>query len=194
MPKKKHKRQCPCGSKLFFEDCCQTPNPGETPKKVKEVINKIVKDTFIKTGYYLGEACLYSSLLTKELLNEFDIKSYVVAGSSKWHNYPTWFQYLPNDEPMQFHAWLITEYGEIVDLSCDAFENRQDAHTLGGVRLGIKPPSVCWSKEINDRKYIVRNIGAKSFPVDKRVMDVLLKEAKVLIERDRTRANSGDFN
>lgn len=181
MPKRKHKRQCPCGSKVTFEVCCQIPKPGETPREVKEKINKLVKDTFSETGYYLGESCLYSSFLTKEVLKEFGIKSYVVAGSSKWNNYPTWFQYLPNDKVMQFHAWLITEYGEIVDLSCDSFANRQDAHTFGGVKLGIKSPSICWSKEINDREYIVRDIGAKSFPVDKRVMEVLLKEAKSLL-------------
>ncbi|WP_144634160.1 hypothetical protein [Priestia megaterium] len=183
MSKKKHKRLCPCGAKIYFDNCCKNPKEGETPEEVKKLINKVVKETFRKKGYYLGELCLYASFLTKELLIEYGIKSYVVAGSSKWNGYPTFFKYIPHNESPQFHAWLVTEYGEKVDLACDAIEDRFDAYTLSGPKLGIKPPSYCWDKKLKDREYIERNIGAKSFPVDQKVLSGLIMTAKESLNR-----------
>ncbi|HAM79799.1 MAG TPA: hypothetical protein DCO80_03200 [Ornithinibacillus sp.] len=128
-----------------------------------------------------GELCLYSSYLTKYLLEIFEIRSYVVAGSSKWKYYPNFFQFKPEAKMREFHAWLVTEYGEIIDLTCDDFGGRTDSHLISGVRKGIQPPKTCWSKVLTDREYIAHDIGAKVFNIDKKVLDMLKEVATKLL-------------
>lgn len=171
--KKIHKRLCPCGSKKYFDNCCKEPQEGSTPIDIKNLVTYVVKESFAQCGFYRGELCLYASYLTKKLLEVHNIRSYIVAGSSKWSGYPTYFQYKPFAKYQEFHAWVVTEFGETVDLTCDAFGNRRDSNTLAGVKFSITPPKTCWDKELNDREYIGYDLGAKSFPVDRQALKQL---------------------
>ncbi|MEN6388888.1 MAG: hypothetical protein ABFD04_00610 [Syntrophomonas sp.] len=160
MVKKKYQRKCPCGSGLFFKDCCEIPVEGETPEEIKKIIENCIIKTFEYTNSR-AELCIYVANLTKDLLELFDIRSYVVAGSAKWKYYTTWFQWKPHDTPMQYHAWCISQYGETIDLACGAMNERFDGGGLQAKMLNLKPPSNCWCKNPSDREYIVRDLGAK---------------------------------
>jgi hypothetical protein len=161
---KKKERQCPCGSKKLFSHCCKHPKVGNTPEEIKNKVTKIVISTFNDIGENRGETCLYVSTLVKDLLNELGVKSFVVAGISKWKDVSTFYDWKP---PVQFHAWVVTEYGEIVDLACDALNERRD---MLGKRTNA--PTKCWIKELNDREYIAKDLGAKSLPFDKGYTDI----------------------
>ncbi|MFS0783538.1 hypothetical protein [Bacillus sp. 1P06AnD] len=177
---KMKKRLCPCGSKKQFEECCYTPISGETAENLKRDIYDIVKLTF--RGQPRGELCLYVSLVVKYLLSMHDIRSYVVAGSSRWIGYPTFFEYKQQGERREFHAWVVTQYGETVDLACDAIEERSDYDTLTGPKLGISPPIACWDKVLTDRVYTPNDKGVKSFDIDKSGLNVLIDRANKIIE------------
>ncbi|PEV47429.1 MULTISPECIES: hypothetical protein [Bacillus cereus group] len=174
---RKKERKCPCGSRKLFSECCKYPRKGETPENVKKVITKIVISTFDSIGETRGETCLYVSTLVKELLKEFEINSYVVAGSSRWNNVLTFYDWKP---PVEFHAWIVTEYGEIVDLACDALNERRDILD----KSWRNAPSKCWSKELIDRTYIGKELGAKSFPFDHKGFDIIKDEAFRLLKNN----------
>ncbi|HDR7338311.1 TPA: hypothetical protein QCX11_004481 [Bacillus anthracis] len=170
---KKKERMCPCGSRIQFSDCCKYPKDGNTPDEIKNNITKIVISTFNDIGETRGETCLYVSTLVKDLLTESSIKSYVVAGSSKWKGVPIFYDWKP---PIQFHAWVVTQYGEIVDLACDALNERRDM--IG--RIGINTPTRCWKKELDDREYIEKDLGAKSLQFDKGYTRIRDRAFKIL--------------
>lgn len=130
--------------------------------------------TFDYIGENRGETCLYVSTLIKDLLVEFGIKSYVVAGSSKWKNISTFYDWKP---PLQFHAWVITEYGEVIDLACDALTKRKDMQG----RTGITSPKRCWEKELSDREYIGKDFGAKSLQFDRNGYKLIKSQALKLL-------------
>ncbi|HDR8152414.1 hypothetical protein [Bacillus cereus] len=157
---KKKERMCPCGSKIQFSNCCKYPKVGNTPEEIQDKITKIVIATFNDIRENRGETCLYVSTLIKDLLNELGIKSYVVAGASKWKYVSHFYDWNP---PIQFHVWVVTEYGETVDLACDALDKRGDM--LGNI--GVNTPTRCWKKELDDREYIPKDLGARSFKFDK---------------------------
>ncbi|MEK5215266.1 hypothetical protein [Psychrobacillus sp. FSL H8-0487] len=156
---KKKERMCPCGSKILFSNCCLYPKEGDTPEEIKKKITRVVISTFDYVGENRGETCLYVSTLIKDILNEFGIKSYVVAGSSKWKYVTTFYAWNP---PKEFHAWVVTEYGEKIDLACDALNERIDMQD----KIGKNTPTRCWKKELSDREYIPKDFGAKSFSFD----------------------------
>jgi len=164
--KKKYERKCPCGSGLLFKDCCEIPIEGETPEEIKKIIENCVIKTFEYTNCR-AELCIYVANLTKDLLELFDIRSYVVAGSAKWEKYTTYFQWKPHDTPMQYHAWCITQYGEIVDLACGAMDQRFDKGGVLADRFKLKPPSNCWHINPKDREYIIHDLGAKQIVINK---------------------------
>lgn len=150
---------CPCGSTENFKLCCYYPKEGSTPENVKKRITRIVISTFDKVGDTRGETCLYVARLVKDLLNEFGIKSYVVAGSSKWNRVTTFYDWKP---PREFHAWAMTEFGETVDLACDALNERSDMY----LKQLNNVPTRCWTKELKDRDYKIYDYGAKRFEFD----------------------------
>lgn len=179
--RKKKERNCPCGSGLRFSECCQNVLDGETPADVRRVIENCVVKTVDLARESRGELCLYVAQLVKDLLNEYGIKSYIVAGSASWNEYPHHYQWKP---PKEFHVWVRTQYNEVVDLACDAFHTRSDAHSSIGPLLGISSPNRCWIKEPNDRVYTPVDLGARSLPFDRRgyenlkviALDIFLKK------------------
>ncbi|MGK7378334.1 hypothetical protein ACSFXN_10905 [Planococcus sp. 1R117A] len=171
---KKKERLCPCGSKILFSQCCKIPKSNSTPDDVKKRVTKIVISTFDSIGENRGETCLYVSTLVKDLLNEHRIKSYVVAGSSRWNHVSVYYDWKP---PVEFHAWVVTEYGEIVDLACDALNERRDMRRS----IGFNIPTRCWEKELKDRVYVPKDLGAKSLPFDKGYKDIKNKAFELLL-------------
>lgn len=165
--KKKHDRKCPCGSEKLFKDCCSIVSEGETPEEVKKEIKDIIIKTFDEIGQTRGELCLYVSNLVVDLLKLYNYKSYVVAGSARWNKFSSCFQWKPHDEIQEFHAWVITEFGETVDLACDTFETRRDAHTSLSIIMGMPSPKTCWDKNPQDRNYELRDLGAKTLKMSK---------------------------
>ena len=166
--KREHKRKCPCGSGEFFDSCCSIQSEGTTPDEIKKAVTECVIQTFNTIGEIRGETCLYVASLTRDLLRLFNVRSYVAAGSSSWKNSPVYYSWKSNDGVIvEYHAWVVTEYGELVDLACDDIVNRRDAYKFRALRLGLAP-STCWDKNPQDREYIVRDLGAKSLALDKR--------------------------
>jgi hypothetical protein len=166
---------CPCGSTINFEQCCYYPKEGNTPEDVKKRITRIVISTFDKAGDTRGETCLYVASLVKDLLNEFGIKSYIAAGSSKWNRVATFYDWKP---PREFHSWAVTEFGETVDLACDALNERSDWH----YHLSNNVPTRCWKKELKDRDYKIYDYGAKTFEFDeegyRKLLSIALNKLK----------------
>lgn len=162
----KKERRCPCGSGIAFSECCRTPVDGSTPSVlINNIKNSIIK-TFNYIGDTRGELCVYVSLLVKDLLDLNNIKSYVAAGEARWNNFQYFYRWAPqgngNNMP-EFHAWVITQYGEICDLACDAFESR---HDVSNIRK-IQSPKMCWDKNLNDRVYIPHDLGLKNINYDR---------------------------
>jgi hypothetical protein len=183
--REKKERKCPCGSGILFSQCCQTAQEGETPSDVKRIIECCVIQTFDSVGQTRGEACLYVARLVKDLLEQFEIKSYVAAGSAAWSGYPHYYQWKPHSLRPEFHAWVVTQYGEIVDLACDGFHTRRDAYRSLGPMSGIPSPQKCWSKQLSDREYIIRDSGAKSLPFDKKAYAIFYPVAIDKLSRFR---------
>lgn len=167
---------CPCGSTSSFEQCCCFPKEGNTPENIKKRIRSIVITTFDNVGDTRGETCLYVARLVKDLLNEYGITSYVAAGSSKWDRVSIFYDWKPERE---FHAWAVTEFGETVDLACDALNERSDMvfRPLGNV------PTRCWTKELKDRAYKIYDYGAKTLEFDQEGYNKLLAIAIKKLKR-----------
>lgn len=170
---KKYERKCPCGSGKYYKDCCNVIVDGETPNEIKNIIRNSVIQSFDKAHCVRGEHCIYSANLVKDLLLMFGIRSYVAAGSAKWNNYPTWFQWRPQDRLMQYHAWTVTQYGETVDLACDSMRQRQDGGGSLVTKYNIPSPKYCWCKNPNDREYIIHDLGAKNIKMSENGYKIL---------------------
>ncbi|REE84575.1 hypothetical protein A8990_114110 [Paenibacillus taihuensis] len=164
---------CPCGSNEEYSSCCEVPTEGSTPEDIKQLVRRSIVRGFKNAGDVRGELCLYASLIAKELLALHNIRSYVVAGSARW-NYPIFYEWRPDGR--EFHAWLITQYGEYVDLTIDDIQNRRDFEETNVFRetgYSIDPPLWCWSKRLVDRKYDAVDLGATSLEIDENGYSIL---------------------
>ncbi|MBY0052961.1 hypothetical protein H7K32_15025 [Brevibacillus agri] len=174
---KEHRRKCPCGSGAFFDECCDKAIDGETPEEIKRLVKRCVRKAFEDCHINRGEHCIYVSNVIKELLSLHGIRSYVVAGSSKWDGYPIFYQWKPKAAIPEFHVWVITQFGELVDLACDDMHNRADFAFTQTARMGVPSPSAKWDKNMVDCEYIPKELGAKSFAIDKNALKRLLQKA-----------------
>lgn len=124
---------------------------GETPQSLKDLMATTIKYTFdgqagiaffhTQLGRSVrGELCAAVSLLTLWLLEQYKIRSRVVFGSAQWTGYPIGFLWKGERE---YHSWVETEFGEIVDLACDALDKRSD---ITSASRPVHPPKICWTK------------------------------------------------
>ena len=162
--------ECRCGSSLNFVECCLKLKEGKTPETVKIKILEAIINTFYYFGERRGELCLYSSKFVQDILKVFHgMESYIILGKAMWDNFPDYFDWKNYENKYQeYHAWILTEYGEIVDLTCDALDQRTDSGYLKSTKLGIAPPERCWEKieTLNDRSYIGKQVGIGEITFD----------------------------
>lgn len=146
---------------------------GETPQGLKELIETTIKHTFdgqagiaffhAQLGRSVrGELCAAVSLLTSWLLEQYKIRSRVVFGSARWIGYPIGFLWKGERE---YHSWVETEFGEIVDLACDALDQRSD---ITSASQAVHAPKICWTKPhlLGDRSYEEVPYGGQEIDVD----------------------------
>ncbi len=178
---------CPCGSGKKYKKCHRsvtattgpgrTPppddysgtidiKPGETPQWLKRLVKKPIKHVFdgdagFEFGGSRGELCANVALLIIWLLRQYGVQARFVVGSARWNNYPLWFDWKGERE---YHAWVQTEFNEIVDLACDALSTRSN---LPQPILSPSPQN-CWVKrdELTDRVYREVANGARELDVD----------------------------
>lgn len=174
----KKDRICPCGSKIAYNQCCKVPQEGETAIDIKDKVQTCIINTFEAINETRGELCLYVSMLVKDLLEYYNIRSYIVGGEARWKDYPHYYKWNPQKE---FHVWDVTQYGEMIDLTCDSFETRHDANTSVGPLVGIKSPDLCLGKVCNDRNYTSHDLGCKNIKRDKRGYEKVKKIAFELL-------------
>ncbi|GIO03002.1 hypothetical protein J5TS2_36700 [Brevibacillus halotolerans] len=180
---KEHRRKCPCGSDEFFDECCEKVSEGSTPEQIKRVVKRCVRKAFNDCNINRGEHCIYVSYVVKNLLELHGIRSYVVAGASKWIGYPIYYQWKPKSKIPEFHVWVVTQYGETVDLACEDIHNRSDFVFTQTKKLGIPSPSSKWNKDLSDCEYVPKELGAKSFLIDMNALNRLQKKAIEYHER-----------
>lgn len=209
--------RCPCGSGKKYKKCHGqpldrqfTPVPrnlmepipivaGETPSSLKQLIEYSIKYTFdgaagiVFTHSRLGqsvrgELCAPVALLTQWLLQVYGVRSRVVFGSAKWSGYPVGFKWKGVAE---YHAWVETEYSEIVDLACDALNERS---TLPSHYQTIASPKNCWTRanELTDRIYSEVPYGGQEIDVDLPDSNEFLMTAQVAL--NYARSHEKDFS
>lgn len=178
---------CPCRSGRSFVACHgavdgplpETPPPadfvpslsmrdGATPEWLKSLIEAAVKYLFTPTdsGFYLGqprgESCATVAMQTQLLLRHYGVAARVIAGAARWKGYPFGYRWGGQDE---YHMWVETEFGEIVDLTCDDLNSR-----AGRVNASphIAAPTNCWGlrSALTDRGYVEIEEGHAQINVD----------------------------
>ena len=165
---------------------------GETPGWLQDLVEASIKHTFDGQSGILfmhsqmgrsvrGELCAPVALLTMWILDQYGVRARIVFGSAKWNNYPFAFLWKGSAE---YHAWVETEYGEIVDLTCDAINQRS------GLALAIKvipPPGACWktSDQLTDRVYEEVRYGGQEIDIDLPGSPTFESMARVAIEYAR---------
>ncbi|MDX6405004.1 MAG: motif [Blastocatellia bacterium] len=202
---------CPCGSGSKYKKChgkagdtsfTAVPKPlmepiaarsGETPQWLKSLVEAAIKHTFDGGAGILfmhsqlgrsvrGELCAPVALLVQWLLNQYGIKSRVVFGSAEWKNYPFAFRWKGAAE---YHAWVETEYGEIVDLACDAINHRS---SLAAPISILPPPKSCWEKpdQLTGRVYEEVRYGGQEIDIDLPGSPAFDSTAKAAMQYART--------
>lgn len=159
---------------------------GKTPRWLKRLVENGVRDVFDRQlKERRGELCLYISVSVTRLLKLHNISARVVAGSAAWKNYPLQFKWKGRAE---FHAWVETEFGELVDLGCDDFHRRR------GLPFPVPPgPPSCWDNRENlmDRKYVEVPDGA--IAVDVYASDEAHLESATTLLREFVSANKKTY-
>lgn len=149
---------------------------GETPVWLKELVETAIKHVFDGHSDFVvhgvrGKLCVSVAMVTVWALRQFAISSRLVVGSAHWKDYPTCFNWRGEQE---YHAWVHTEFDEIVDLACDALSDRSD---LSPIARESHAPSSCWRKRalLDDRDYT-------EIPGGHTELDVDLPEDKIFQE------------
>jgi hypothetical protein len=169
---------CPCGSGKKHKKCHgkskkRTPPPGEfvtpisvrqgsTPTWLKKLVEASIDGTFREASQPRGTMCVQVAMLAVSLLSQYGVVSRVVVGSACWMNYPHHFSWKGQSE---YHAWVQTEYDEIVDLTCDALRDNPE---ISRRSPRTPAPPTCWTKraELNDRTYTEVTGGATQLDVE----------------------------
>ncbi|CAF1833165.1 hypothetical protein [Bacillus subtilis] len=98
----------------------------------KEIIQKNIVESiffaFDKSGIRMGDACVYTSYLTKDLLKEkYNMDAELRAGSVKFIYPPVQYKWNP---PYETHMWVLLN-GEIIDIDAARLTER-DEFQIGG--------------------------------------------------------------
>jgi hypothetical protein len=99
---------------------------------------------------------------TQRLLKHYGVAARVVVGAARWRGYPIRYAWGAQAE---YHAWVQTEFDEIVDLTCDDLSHQTD---LPPAWTAIKAPANCWDSRsaLNDRGYIEIECGHAQINID----------------------------
>jgi hypothetical protein len=178
---------CACGGGRSFGACHgapmgrapETPPPpefvaeipmheGRTPDWLKRMVEAAIKHLFtpnesgIRFPQPRGESCATVAMHTQLLLKHYGVAARVVAGAARWQGYPFGYRWGGQDE---YHMWVETEFGEVVDLTCDDLSSRTGmAHLLAT----IPAPRACWDlpSTLTDRGYVEMVGGHAQINVD----------------------------
>ncbi|AEB63856.1 MULTISPECIES: hypothetical protein [Bacillus] len=93
----------------------------------KELIQKNIVESiffaFDKSGIRIGDACVYTSYLTKDLLKEkYNKNAKLKAGSVIFPSLPVQYKWNP---PFEFHMWVLL-HGEIIDIAASRITEREE--------------------------------------------------------------------
>jgi hypothetical protein len=178
---------CPCRGGRSFGACHgavdgplpETPPPlefvsilskrqGTTPEWQKHLIEAAIRfiftpvDSGVDLGQPRGESCATVAMQTLLLLKHYGVAARVIAGAARWKGYPSGYRWGGQDE---YHMWVETEFGEIVDLTCDDLNSR-----TGVVHAWphIPAPRNCWESPsaLSDRGYVEIEGGHAQISVD----------------------------
>jgi len=194
---------CACGSGSSFGVCHgalmgpppETPpppefieefptRPGRTPGWLKRMIEAAMKYLFTPTESAIdlrqprGESCATVAMHTQLLLKRYGVTARVVAGAARWRDFPVGYRWGSQDE---YHMWVETEFGEVVDLACDDLSSRT---SVAQAWPGIPAPRSCWDlpSALTDRGYVEIEGGHAEINVDvpgepgfDRIAEILVK-------------------
>jgi hypothetical protein len=142
-------------------------NDSETPIWLQNLLGSAIvwlyeTQTLVRLQQPPGESCTTISMLLISLLRHYGVKSRFAVGSARWQSYPIFYQWKGVAE---YHSWVMTEYGEIVDLACGALNTRS---ALTDEQRKIRPPRTCWEKLelLADRDYVEVEDGHAHLNVD----------------------------
>jgi hypothetical protein len=109
-----------------------------------------------------GESCATVAMQTQRLLKHYGVAARVVVGAAGWRGYPLRYAWQGQAE---YHAWVETEFGEVVDLTCDDLNHRTG---LSSPLAMIPAPANCWDlpSALTDRGYVEIEGGHAQINVD----------------------------
>lgn len=153
----------------------------------KELIQKNIVESiffaFEKSGIRMGDACVYTSYLTKDLLKEkYNVDAKLRAGSVKFRHIPIQYKWNP---PYEFHMWVLLN-GEIIDIAAAKLTER-DEFKIGGKYYAFRnvPIQVVWEAiPFDKRVYTAEKNGVEKIepPVDATDYKKLYQYASDFIE------------
>lgn len=141
---------------------------GTTPDWLKQIVEAAIKYLFTPSKSRIafsqprGESCATVAMQTQRLLREFGVAARVVVGAAGWRGYPLRYAWAGPDE---YHAWVETEFGEIVDMTCDDLNHRTNLPLTWTI---IPAPANCWDlpSALTDRGYVEIEGGHAQINVD----------------------------
>lgn len=178
---------CPCRGGRTFGACHgavdgplpETPPPpefvssfskhqGAVSEWLKHLIESAIRfiftpaDSGVSLGQPRGESCATVAMQTLLLLKRYGVAARVIAGAARWKDYPFAYRWRGQDE---YHMWVETEFGEIVDLTCDDLSSRAD---VVNAWPHVPAPRNCWEppSALSDRGYVEIEGGHLQISVD----------------------------
>ena len=149
--------------------------PGRTPEWIRRILKDGVHEVFdVQLKESRADNALFVCRIVAKALRELEVRAWVEAGGASWKNYPIGFIYKGRAE---FHPWLVTEFDELVDLSCD------NLHLRKRLPMKVKPgPKTCFTKRTacKDRKYQAVEGAPEACGVFGKV-DLLLEPAEAML-------------
>ncbi|MCE4941507.1 MULTISPECIES: hypothetical protein [Bacillus] len=89
---------------------------------IKKNIVESIFFAFDESGTRMGDACVYTSYLTKDLLKDkYNINAKLKAGSVRIPSLQVHYKWNP---PFEFHMWAFL-YGEIIDIAASKITERE---------------------------------------------------------------------
>lgn len=161
---------------------------GETPPWMRRLLGRAIVWLYTtQSGVQMqppGESCATISMLLISVLRHCGIKARLAVGAAKWDGYPIGYKW---NGVHEYHAWVFTEYREVVDLACGMLNTRSDL--TREVRL-IQPPKNCWTRSeyLADREYVEIEDGHAHLNVDvpgEQSYDLLLSLLLDFCERNK---------
>ncbi|MDN6166799.1 MAG: hypothetical protein L0L22_10905 [Staphylococcus equorum] len=152
----------------------------------EELIAKNIMLAFRENSVFLGDACVYSSYLTKQLLQEkLNLKAKLVAGTVNFSPADIGLAYMW-DPPREFHMW--TKLGlKIIDIAVIDVPMRDDFNPkyLNSHYIKDKMFPLVWDKNPPFKYTKVKN-GVKQIesPVDSEIYKKLYKHTSDLIDEE----------